>query len=100
MNWTLEDWMGSDKKGGILPVATQGVGALMQGWAGLQGIQNAKRQQAFNEQMSATNLANQAALTNERLYTRQQSRYASNPNRFAAPDAFMKQWGVSGKIGG
>lgn len=98
--WSWDNWLGTDKKAGLLPVVTEGAGALMQGWAGLKGLDLAKRQLALQEQTAAANLANQANLTNERLYTRQQSRYNRDPSRFQSPDAFMKQWGVTGKLGG
>lgn len=96
--WSMDRWLGSDKQAGILPVGAGVLGGLMQGWAGIQGMNLAKRQQKFNEGMAAVNLANQAALANEQLRTRQETRYRTAPHKQQAPDAFMQQWQVKGKI--
>ncbi len=96
--WSWDNMLGKNGQAGVLPVALGGMGSLMQGWAGMKQLQLANRQQKFNEGMARVNLANQAALTNEQLRTRQERRYRENPNKAMAPDQFMQQWAVKGSI--
>lgn len=97
--WSWDRWLGNDTNAGLLPVGGKLLGSIMEGWGGIQQMNLAKRQQAFNENMARTNLANQANLTNERLLTRQQNRYRTDPTNAMNPDEFMKKWAVKGTLG-
>lgn len=98
--WNWDSWLGNDKQAGILPVAANVGSSLMQGWAGLQSLNLAKRQQRFNEGMAATNLANQATLTNQQLYDRQAMLHRTNPTKYESPESYMQKWAVKGTLGG
>lgn len=73
-------------------------------YSGIRGLNQAEDQFNFNRDLSLTNLANQANLTNEQLATRQATRLRSQgitgeANAQAVAD-FMAKYGVSGNIGG
>lgn len=73
-------------------------------YAGIRGLNQAQDQFNFNRDLSLTNLANQANLTNEQLATRQATRLrgqgiTGEANAQAVAD-FMAKYGVSGNLGG
>lgn len=87
-------------------VAT-GIGALSNLaniYTGFKGLGLAEDSFNFNRDLTNTNLANQANLTNEMLATRQATRLRSQGITGEANDAavadFMSKYGVSGKVGG
>ena len=85
---------------GMLPVATNTIGSIMQGWAGLQQLKLAKQQQKFNEQMSAVNLANQASSYNRQTNDLAANRERLNAAKYGTASDYMSKWAAKGTIGG
>lgn len=100
--WSWDNWIGNTAKGnaGILPVATNAGSALMQGWAGIQQLNLAKRQQKFAEQMSAVNLANQASAYNRQINDLAANRERLNAAKYGTANSYMDKWAAKGTIGG
>lgn len=100
--WSWDNWIGNTAKGnaGILPVAANAGSALMQGWAGIQQLNLAKRQQKFAEQMSAVNLANQASAYNRQINDLAANRERLNAAKYGTANSYMDKWAAKGTIGG
>lgn len=79
---------GGEGSTGWLAPAMQGVGSILGGWTGMQQLDLAREQLAFQKQAFQANLANQTQLTNQALIDRQQKR-ANASSAYASPD---EQW--------
>lgn len=66
--------LGTKDRAGLLGQATNGIGALLGAYNGLQQLGLAKDALKSQQAMAETNLANQAALTNNQLEDRQRAR--------------------------
>lgn len=85
----------NDVMAGIQAIS-QGIGA----YTGLRQLSLAKDSFNFNKDVTETNLANQAKLTNSQLEDRQRARIASNPNAYQSLSEYMDKNAVSGRLGG
>lgn len=85
----------NDVMAGIQAIS-QGIGA----YTGLRQLSLAKDSFNFNKDVTETNLANQAKLTNAQLEDRQRARIASNPNAYQSLSEYMDKNAVSGRLGG
>lgn len=92
------EWMGN------VGQALSMLNNLVGGYTSLKQLGLAEKSYNTNRGLMMTNLANQANLTNEQLATRQATRLRSQGITGEANDAavadFMRQYGVSGTLGG
>lgn len=86
---------GMQTSGSFLPLA-QGLGSLAQGYVGIKSLGLAQDQFAAQQDAYRTNLANQAQLTNNALYSQEQSRAAWEGRTPASKEEFIKLEGVKG----
>ena len=68
--------------------------AGMQGYLGLQQLDMAKENLAFQKDSFSKQFENQRTLANAEMTDRQNARVASNPNAYASTDEYMKRHGV------
>ena len=101
----LDGMLGNKDFNGWGVPALQGILGGVSAFTGLQNLGLAKDQFNFTKNFANTNLANQAQTTNTLMRDKATARYidaggANNPNNpYAAPDAYMAQNQVKGKIG-
>lgn len=89
--------------GGFMGDLAEGLGAfnnLADTWMGYQQYRLAKDQMRFNEDVTRTNLANQAKTVNQRISDRNNARLAFSPSQYQPTAQVMEQFGVSGEVGG
>ena len=68
--------------------------AGMQGYLGLQQLDMAKDNLAFQKDSFSKQFENQRTLTNTQMQDRQNARVASNPGAYSSTDEYMKNHGV------
>lgn len=97
----ISNWFNSENLGNI-SAGINTLGSLFNMYQGMQALNLAEDQFNFNKNSYATELSNQANLTNERLATRQATRLRSQGITGDANDAavaeYMEQYGVDGSI--
>ena len=79
---------------GILPVGIGALTGLVGAYTGLEQLQVAKNNLAFQKEAFNKNFANQAKLTNSQLADRQRARVMDSPGAYESVDDYMNKYGV------
>ncbi|MGL4252881.1 MAG: hypothetical protein ACRCR2_02310 [Fusobacteriaceae bacterium] len=81
---------GQGSTGWVSPVLG-GVGALAQGWMGMQQLKLGKENLAFQKDAWQKNYQNQVDMINTQMRDRQAARYSANPQQYQKPDEYMAE---------
>lgn len=79
---------------GILPVGIGALTGLVGAYTGLEQLQVAKDNLAFQKDAFNKNFANQAKLTNSQLADRQRARVMDSPGAYESVGDYMNKYGV------
>ena len=79
---------------GILPVGIGALTGLVGAYTGLEQLQVAKDNLAFQKNAFNKNFANQAKLTNSQLADRQRARVMDSPGAYESVGDYMNKYGV------
>ena len=79
---------------GILPVGIGALTGLAGAYTGLEQLQVAKDNLAFQKDAFNKNFANQAKLTNSQLADRQRARVMDSPGAYESVSDYMNKYGV------
>lgn len=79
---------------GILPVGIGALTGLVGAYTGLEQLQVAKDNLAFQKNAFNKNFANQAKLTNSQLADRQRARVMDSPGTYESVGDYMNKYGV------
>ena len=79
---------------GILPVGIGALTGLVGAYTGLEQLQVAKDNLAFQKDAFNKNFANQAKLTNSQLADRQRARVMDSPGAYESVSDYMNKYGV------
>lgn len=78
-------------QGGWAAPTLQAATAGVQLWQGMQQLDLAREQMAFQKEAFAKNWQNQVQLTNTRMRDRQNARVGANPFSYQSTDSYMNQ---------
>lgn len=82
---------GNIQYGAMAPTLLQGAGGLAQSWLGMQQLDQAKEQFAFEKDAFQKQYNNQVQLTNANLRDRQSARVAAAPGAYQSVGDYMNQ---------
>ena len=94
----MDRFWGGKEGPGYLNSGVAAISGLGNAWLGMKQYSLAKKMFQQQSAYAATDLANQAKTTNERLATRQQRRIDEGTATGTVSD-FMSKYGVQGKVG-
>lgn len=87
-------WMGNKDFMGVIPAMTDAIGTGVNAWLGMQKLDLAKQQFAFQKDVFAKNWANQVNLTNRALYDREAARAAAASKPIESRQDWTMKYGV------
>jgi len=90
VDWgSMETWMGGKDSAGIVPTGIGAFNVGMNAWLGMEQLDLAKENMAFQKEAFNKNYTNQVSLLNTQMEDRQRAMYKSNPNAYEDPDSYM-----------